>query len=337
MNKKKKRKFKHLTQSDRDRIEAMLTASHQQKEIAAVLRVDKSTISLEIKKHRRRDGRYESTTAQHKSQVSRGYSKYQGMKVERYPDLKADIIAGLLAKRSPDEIAGRWRSEKRKPRIGKDAIYKWLYGSWGQRYCHLLCTRRYRKRKQKRSPKREMIQGAVSLVKRPKQGVHAQADLFVSSKASGTQRSGLVVVVPRVKLMLGTIIENKKPAVFAAGLNQVLMTVNVDDVTLDRGIENRDWKQFMVAAFFCDPHSPWQKPEVEGGIGLVRRWFIKKKTDLTTVSEDDFQRYLHILNNKWRKSLGYKSAYEVALEHGILKTKNLPLVREIANDLVAFH
>jgi len=38
--KPKKRTFAHLTQFDRDRIEALLTAGHQQKDIAAIVQVD---------------------------------------------------------------------------------------------------------------------------------------------------------------------------------------------------------------------------------------------------------------------------------------------------------
>jgi len=53
------------------------------------------------------DGRYDADTAQHKAHVKRLYSKYQGMKIEDRPSLKAHIITELKQKRSPDEIAGR--------------------------------------------------------------------------------------------------------------------------------------------------------------------------------------------------------------------------------------
>ena len=335
--KKKRKKGKHLDQFDRDRIEALLNAGHQQKEVAAVLQVDKGTVSREIGMRKRKNGHYEAATAEHKAQVARSNSKYQGMKIEEYPQLRAQIIEALEAKRSPDEIAGRMKREKQWPRASKNAIYRWLYSSWGQRYCHLLCTRRYKKRKQKKKTKREMIPNRVSLALRPEEGVHAEGDLFVSSKSSGTQRSGAMVVVPTTKLLAGIMIENKKPAVMAEAVRTMQEEIHFTDLTMDNGIENRNHQDFGVPTYFCDPHSPWQKPHVEQAIGLLRRWFIAKRTDLMTVSEEDLQAYLRVLNGKWRKSLEYRSAYEVAAERGILKTKNLPLVREIANERVAFH
>ncbi|MBI5413636.1 IS30 family transposase, partial [Candidatus Peregrinibacteria bacterium] len=70
--------------------------------------------------------------------------------------------------------------------------------------------------------------------------------------------------------------------------------------------------------FFADPYSPWQKPLIENTIGLLRRWFFKKGTDWSTVNEKQLQHALSILNNKYRKSLNYASALEVAMAHGII-------------------
>jgi IS30 family transposase len=338
---KKRRHFRHLNQSDRDRIEALLDSGHNQEEVATILQFDPGAISREIRKHTQKDGRYRAIAAQGKANVKRSSSKYQGMQIEKDSVLKADIIAGLTQKRSPDEIAGRWELENRPNRVGKDAIYKWLYSRYGQRYCHLLCTRRYKKRKQKKTTKREMIPRRVSLAKRPKQGEHAEGDLFVSPTKSGVQRSGAVVCVPSAQLLVGTMIENKKPATMVAAVNNINDRISVDDYTWDNGIEGRYHEQFGTTNYFCDPHAPWQKPHVENGIGLIRRWFIKKGTNLMEVSEELFQEYLHILNGKWRKSLGYRSAYEVALERGI--TQKIPafgageLLITINTLKVAFH
>jgi IS30 family transposase len=316
---KKRRRFRHLDQFDRDRIEALINAGHKQEEIAEILDFDAGSISREIKKRKRRNGIYSAKTAQHKAQQKRSESKYRGMKVEMYPELKEQIIRGLKKHRSPDEIAGRMKHDKQIPRIGANAIYKWLYSAWGQAYCRLLCTKRHRKRKQKRKTKREMISDRISIAKRPKRGIHAEGDLFVSPTKTGSQTSGAVICVPDSKLLVGTMIENKKPASMKLAVKSVVANLGIDDITFDNGIENREHKQFGLPAYFCDPHSPWQKPHVENGIGLLRRWFIPKKTDLKKIKEKRFQKFLGILNGKYRKSLGYKSAYEVSLERGIIQ------------------
>ena len=320
-NKKQPRRnsFSHLDQGARDRIQALRDAGHLQKEMAQILQVDKSTISREINLRKRKNGHYQSTTAQHKASVKRSNSKYQGMKIENEPALKADIILLLHQKRSPDEIAGRWKREHRSKRASKNAIYKWLYSRYGQRWCHLLCTRRYKKRKQKNTAKREMIPNKIPLAQRPKQGEHAEGDLFVSPTKSSSQRSGAIVCVPSAQLLVGTMIANKKPATMVFAVKTINDRIDVDDFTWDNGMENRYHEQFGTDNYFADPHAPWQKPHVENGIGLMRRWFIKRGTNLDTVLEPQYQEYLHILNSKYRKSLGYQSAYEVALKRGIIQ------------------
>jgi len=316
--KKQRRSFRHLDQGDRDRIEALLQAGHSQEEIAHILKVNPSTISRERKK-KRKNGYYESTTAQRKAQVKRSNSKYQGMKIENDSGLKKRIIKELKNKRSPDEIAGRMKKEKSEVSISTKAIYRWLYSIHGQQYCKYLCTRRYKKKKQTNQTKKEMIPNRVSLDLRPKTGIHAQGDLFVSPTRSGTSRSGVLLVVPQAQLMIGSMMQNRKPSTMVERVNEIIQDISITDLTWDNGIENRYHEAFNLPSFFCDPHSPWQKPDVENGIGLLRRWFIPKGTDLRKVSEEKYQEYLHRLNHKWRRSLGYKSAYEVALEHGIIK------------------
>ncbi len=314
----RRRSFRHLNQFHRDRIEALIKAGHQQKIIATILCVSTSCISRELQR-RRRNGYYCSTTAHHKARVKRSYSKHQGMKIEKDPKLRKRIITELKEKRSPDEIAGRMKKEEKEVQVSSVSIYRWLYSSFGQQYCKYLCTKRYKKKKQKRKKKREMIPNRISLKQRPKHGEHAEGDLFVSTKRSQTKRSGALIVVPSVKLMKGTMIHNKKPSTMVRGVNMIIKNISINDLTWDNGIENRNHQDLSLPSFFCDPHSPWQKPHVENGIGLLRKWFIPKGTNLNTVSEKQYQQYLHILNHKYRKSLGYRSAYEVALEKGIIQ------------------
>lgn len=320
ISKKKRRKpFRHLNQFDRDRIEAMLNNGTSQADIASVLKVNKGTISREVAGRKRRNNSYESDLAQIKADNKRRISKYQGMKIEKYPEIRKRVIHGLKRKESPDSIAGQMKINNVFPKISTNAIYKWLYSVYGQKYCKYLCTKRHRKRKQKKKVKREMIPNRVPIWERPVLGEHAEGDLFVSPRKSHTKRSGAIICVPSAKLLVGTMINNKKPATMSLAVNNMINGLKIDDLTLDNGIENKDHEDFNLPAYFADPHRPTHKPHIENSIGLVRRWFVPKKTNLEKVSEKKYQKYLHILNSKHRKSLGYRSAYEVALERGIIK------------------
>ncbi|MEK7597992.1 MAG: IS30 family transposase [Patescibacteria group bacterium] len=327
MKKYKKRKhFSHVNQKKRDRIESLLDGGAKQCEIAKILKVDKSTISRELRR-KRKNGRYDADVAEHKASVKRGNSKYQGMKIEAHKELKKMITGGLKAKRSPDEIAGRMKVEKIRPRVGANAIYKWLYSAFGQRYCRYLCTQRWRRKpRTKNKTVRHIIPNMARIEALPKGAVnrtrygHYETDTFVSPRKSGAKTSGAVSCEKKSKLVLGRKIPDMRPESMRRAMKSIGSKVNMKTTTMDRGIENTRHGDWGVAAYCCDPSSPWQKPLVEGTIGLLRRWFWPKGTNLSKVSGREFRKNIKIINNKYRKSLRYRSALEVAEKHGILKS-----------------
>jgi IS30 family transposase len=317
----KRRQFRHLDEHKRDRLEILWRTGHRQKDIAEVLGVDKSTISREISRRKRKNGVYDAETAQHKARVKRLYSKYQGMKVENDPFLRRRIIEEIENFRSPDEIAGRLKKERRIPLIGKDAIYRWLYSVWGQKYCGFLCSKRRKRRKQRQKGKREMIPERTPLSIRPFWGVHGEADIFVSPRKCLTPASVAMVCEQNSRYLWGQKMPNRKPKTMVDVIREMKRDLRLNTLTLDNGIENKNHKEFGLPTYFCDPQSPWQKGLIEQSIGLLRRWFIPKGTDLRTIQEETLQGYISKLNDKYRKSLGYRSAFEAAFENDILKTK----------------
>ncbi len=315
---KKREGFRYSKDRDRDRIQALRESGHSQKEIAQVLFVSKSAISRELKRNPTKVGRYVVNRAQADRQEKRTNSKRPGMKIEENPEFKRYIIRQLQSLRFPDEIAGRMRAEDTTPRVGTAAIYKWLYSDDGKPYCRHLCTKRSRRKCQKRASKRILISDRIPLSERPVAGMHAEGDLFVSPRTSGSRACGLLVVAKETKMFMGSIVLSKKYVVIVPTMQKITRRLSLDTYTFDNGIENVAHRQFGAPGYFCDKGSLWQKPDVEGGIGLVRRRFLPKGTNLSDIPDNLFQSQLHLLNSKWRKSLGYRSAYEAALEAGII-------------------
>ncbi len=319
------KKFKHLGQYDRDRIEALLAAGQRQTMIAKILGINKSTISRELSSRKRGNGIYEATNAQQKAYVKRHESKYQGMKVESNSNLKAYIIEQLKQKRSPDEIAGRMKREHQPFEASKDAIYHWLYSAWGQRYCQYLCSRRYKvKRRKKNKTQRVMIPDRINIEKRPLGATnktrygHFEADTAVAPKRAKNTHAIAIASERKTKLIIATKLSSLACTQMTGAIRKFQKKVRMLSATTDNGIENRDHKNWGTPAFFAAPHSPWQKPLVENSIALIRRWFFKKGTDWSTVTTAQLQKGISTLNNKYRKSLNYASAMEVATAHGII-------------------
>lgn len=331
MPKKHKRSYRHLTQADRDRLQALRDVGVEQKEIARILGIDPSTVSREIGRNRRkyrkkknirnRNARYEAGVAEHKAYVRRKYAKYQGKKINENKDLKNYIVRHLRRFWNPDEISGRMKQEDRPFYASKTAIYEWLRGVWGQRYVPYLYSGRYyaRKRKPKTAAK-SMIPNRVSIHERPASAEyeygHYEADTFVSGRNTGSNAAVAISIETKADYIAMKKLPGMKPRRFAAAMKNMRRTVVMKSATLDNGLENRNHGDIGTDVFFCDPYSSWQKPHVENGIRLVRR-FIPKGSDISKVSETKIARIARILNHKPRKSLGYQTPYEIMVEQNL--------------------
>ncbi|MFZ2151530.1 MAG: IS30 family transposase [Minisyncoccia bacterium] len=329
----KRKSFKQLSQYERDRIESLRYYGTKISDIAKTLERDKGTISRELKAYTNKHGRYHATQAGKKAEEKRKGSKAVGMKIEANQYLKQHIINELKQLRSPDEIAGRMKKENIHSRVGTNAIYKWLYSENGREYCKYLCSRKIRKLSQSRLKKRHLIPNRISLRERPNDAlqVHGESDLFVSPTSFHTGTVGHMTVVLKAHLLVGRLLKNRSSNEMLASMKNIKKKINVTTWTMDNGIENIKHEQFGVPTYFCTPGSPWQKPHVESSIGLTRRWFLPKGTDLSKISDETFQSMLFVLNHKYRKSLGYKSAYEEALRCAIIsKIPKLSINKAVA-------
>ena len=85
-------------------------------------------------------------------------------------------------------------------------------------------------------------------------------------------------------------------------------------LTWDRGMEMAKRASFTIATdmavYFCDPQSPWQRGTNENTNRFLRQYF-PKKTPLDQFSQDDLDKVALELNERPRKTLGYKSPSEV--------------------------
>ena len=338
--KPKKRLYQHLTQADRDRLQALRDGGIRQKEIAIVLKVSPCTISREISRNRRKYrrnkninnkyARYEAGVAEHKAYVRRKYAKYQGQRINDNDDLRSYIVKKLKLCWNPDEISGRMKRDREPFYASKTTIYEWLRTAWGQRWCPYLYSQRYYVRKRKTgTSKKPMIPSRIGIESRPPGATnrtrygHYEGDTMVSGKKTGSQAALAVIYERKARYIDARKISSLAPNKFAAGVNDMIADKYAKTISLDNGLENRKHKDLYIPAYFCRPYHSWEKGGVENGNKMIRR-FIPKGVDLNWYSDDDILYIIKILNGKPRKSLNYATPHEIMIENNLFINKKSP-------------
>ena len=81
-------------------------------------------------------------------------------------------------------------------------------------------------------------------------------------------------------------------------------------ITFDQGSEWAKWETledtYDLKAYFCDPHSPWQRGQVEN-LNRQWRWWFPRGTARGSIDQDHADAVADLINNQRRRKLGYQS------------------------------
>jgi transposase, IS30 family len=317
---KKKGKLKKV---ERLEIKILLDKEYSQRRIAKALDRSPNTISYEIRVNSV-CGIYDPHKAQTKISWRRTHIRKDWKKIDQNKELRKYITDKLELHWNPDEISGRMKKDKEPFYASKSAIYQWLRSPRGQYYCKYLYTKRYGKKKQVKKTERVMIPNRISITERSlgasnrtRYG-HLESDSIVSGRQG---KGGVSVLQERKSRYIdGRIMDSMSSRDNAVLINEMLENKKSLSITTDNGIEYKSHEGIDVPVFFCDPYSSWQKGSVENVNKMIRRYF-PKGTDFAGVSQEELDRVLRIINSKPRKILGYRTAYEVAVQSGLLKER----------------
>ena len=287
--------------------------------IARMLGRSPNTVSRELQ---RVPSGYRAELAHSYARTALRFRRIQWQKIEEEPEMKRYIIAKLKEAWNPEAIAHRMRIEGLPWYASKSSIYRWLRSVQGERYCILLQSRRKRIKTRKKRMHRQIIPDRISIAERPKGAEdrtrygHWESDAVVSARDG----SGAIAVLQerRSRYCILRKVSTLKPAPYAQTLASALQDVRARSITFDNGIENQRYQSLGVPAFFCDPYASWQKGGIERLNGMVRQYF-PKGTDFSSVSQKQLALVQDQINRKPRRSLGFRSAFEVARTGRIFK------------------
>lgn len=317
------RKAKDLTRAERLEIGILLGKGHSLRSIARSMGRSPNTVSYEVRRNAVR-GSYQPVWADRKARVRKRMRKLQWSKIEAEPEIKAFVIEKLKERWNPDEIAGYLKRTNDVRHVSKTAIYDWLRTARGERYCACLYSKRKRVKKRGPKAKRAAIPNRVGIERRTAGASnrtrygHWESDTLGGRK--GTPAGPAVAYERKARVVCARRKQTMRPREHARAERAMLRDMKALSVTRDNGLENRDHEAVGVPSFFCEPYASWQKGGVENANKMLRAFF-PKGTDFSTISQRELDRACAIINNKPRKSLGYRSALETALKAGLFKTR----------------
>ena len=296
--------------------------------IARQLRRPTSTVSREVGRNGGCEG-YRATVAQRATNKRACRPKERKLVV--WPKLAGEVEAGLAKRWSPAEVSARLAVDfpsDPEMRVSAESIYCSLYlqgkGGLKKELVRALRTGRLKRRPRTRGEgaKRANVLGEITPIsERPPEASdrafpgHWEGDLLMGA----FNRSALVTVVERRSrfLLLGDLPAGHD----AQAVYECLIELTADlpdalrrSLTWDQGREMAQWEKLQADAdidvFFCDPHSPWQRPSNEHMNGLLRQYF-PKGTDLNMLSLEHVRFVAAEMNGRPRKVLNWRTPAEV--------------------------
>ncbi|MGH9210978.1 MAG: IS30 family transposase [Acidimicrobiales bacterium] len=300
-----------LSRGERARIEAGIAAGETEVEIARAIGRHRTTVSREISA----GGGCEvyRATAAHAGAAQR--ARRPGERVLAAGDELAELVAHKLAQRwSPHAIVA-WLAAEGAARVCAETIYQACYqgvGLFKGAWRHLVCGRaRRRPRRRAETARRNVLGDIVNISARPAAAAdrteagHWEDDLIKGAM----NRSGVATLVERLSryTLLAELPGDCGAATTRAALAHLFARVPAHlrrSLTWDQGREMADWTQLRddleLPVFFCDPHSPWQRPTNENTNRHLRRW-LPKGTDLSVHTQTGLDLIAFKLNTMpWR-------------------------------------
>lgn len=325
-----------LSFEERIEIQSMLRQSCSVRHIARVLGRAPSTISREIRRNarfcpgekRRPRSSYWAMTAQGKSWERARRPK--SSKIVTNPVLREYVQAQLVLKRSPEQIAGRLRRkfpDRPEMWVSHETIYQSIYllgrgGLKRELEVSLRTGRVLRQPRRVAGQRRSRIPGMVNISERPAE---------VNDRAVPGHWEGDLIIGKGGLSAIGTVVERHSNYLLLVWMDPALNRVEAltkgliakmkhlpdvlrHSVTWDQGVEMSQHAKIAMAAdidvYFCDPHSPWQRPTNENTNGLLRQYF-PKGTDLSVFSQEDLDYVEWEMNDRPRKRLEFAKPAEV--------------------------
>jgi transposase, IS30 family len=307
--------YTQLTREQRYQIYALIQAGHNRTQIGLLLGFHKSTICRELRRNCGPRGYYPN---QAHLLARRRQRHSHGPRISLQTWQQVELL--LRRQWSPEQITGRLKLE-RQGSVSPEHIYQYIYADkrrGGSLYWHLRSQKKQRKRyggyiRRGQIPNRIGIEQRPAIVASKVRFGDWEADTIIGARHQG----GILSLVERKSKLTRLHKLDSKAAAEVKDTSITLLAPLVDRVhtiTVDNGKEFVLHEEITAALeapiYFTHPYAAWERGLNENTNGLIRQYF-PKKHDFTRITNSLVQRVAELLNNRPRKTLGYRTPNEV--------------------------
>lgn len=311
-----------LSRDDREEIRVGIERDESFARIARTLGRPTSTVSREVARNGGR-GKYSATRAGERARHARRRPKTPVLVA--HPDLGAEVTRRLREEKLSPGVISQQLCEEGVGKVSTETIYCAIYAQGGRGLpagLHRSLHRRRRCRRHRRKAVGSERTGPLgrfsSIHTRPAiarlrtQVGHWEGDLIIGARNA----SAVVTLIDRASryALLGELPLGHTAEEVALTLTQLFDRVPHElrrTLTWDQGREmalHAEMSAYCgIETFFCDPHSPWQRPTNENFNGLIRRW-LPKGTDLSVHTQEDLDVIANRVNTMPRRRLDHDTA-----------------------------
>lgn len=315
--------YKHFTPEQRNELCVLLRTKIKKKDIARLLNKDRTTIWRE-RKRAETNGRYYVKKAKRSAKEKRLKANARFRKIENDKYLRRHIIKKLKRYWSPEQIAGRWNKYHKRKHIGKDTIYKYIYNQRKDLVRYLRCQkgkyrRRYgtriREKEREKLKKRRIDQRPVEAALRLNLG-HWEGDTILGKDKyhilTHIERKSGLILADKLDVVTAQETREKTKLRFKRFPKDKKLTMTYDNGSTFSDYELTE-KDTGFTIYFAYPYHSWERGCNENANGLLRQFF-PKKINFATITQQDIQKAVRLLNTRPRKRLNYSTPYEVFYE-----------------------
>lgn len=323
--------YKHLSVEERERIKQGLWEHKSLRTIAQELGRQPSSVSREIERNLPKERFLYTPRLSHERALKKRQSRGRANRLKN-DVIREYVITHLKLRWSPEQIAHRIRKDMPDCRISHEAIYQYIYHQihrqgfgYPKPGCQDLrpCLRRRKQRRTHKGmrccKKMPSVERGVSIDLRPKIVNYRTriGDWESDTVASKDNQTGINTLVERkIGLVFITRLRDKTSEATVSAIENRIKTLPQElkqTATFDNGPENQKWPELEartgLKCYFAHPYCSGERGTNENTNGLIRDYF-PKKTDFTSIANEEIQEVENLLNTRPRKRLGWLTPLE---------------------------